>query len=104
MVTIIKNVSNNKNTQAVYEYIYKLANGCQLMTPQGDKVTGIAVLIDRYTIAYNLDISIRTVIRCLDELISNKHIYRYEYNRLFIYSLYELDSTKDVLARIKLSL
>ena len=99
----IKIVSHNKHTQSIYEYIYRLSNQCQLMTPQGDKVNNIPVLIDRQNIANKFNISIRTVIRSLNELVDNNHIYRYEYNRLYIYSINKLNPNQDVLARIKLS-
>ena len=87
----------NKTQQRIYDYIKFLSYGCKLLNPP----IGIPVILTKKNIADKLNLNPMTVKRNLEYLIENKHIYIYKINTSYIYSLSEIDITKDMFIRLR---
>lgn len=94
----------NETQQRVYDYIKHLCSSCILYDQSGRQVDNIPVSITRQSIADKLNISEKTVQRCLKHLLDNNYIYRYELgSSVYIYNIKPINTNKDFICRIKMS-
>lgn len=90
--------------ERVYKYIKHLCESCKLSYPNGNNIDNIPVSITRQQIADKLNISEKTVQRCLKYLLDNNYIYRYELgSSVYIYNIKPINTNQDFICRVKMS-
>lgn len=92
----------NETQQRIFNFINHLCNSCILMSPSGDVITNMPVLLTRQQIADKLSLSEKTVQRGLDFLLTNKYIYRLEIGaKLYIYNIIPVNNINDFICRVR---